>query len=178
MFFLSTTHYTVPARRNPQQCFNRVALRVQWCRRPGSLVVSGQGTASGDHAKLSEATNNIPISLGDQIVGCLRLENSRVVERALFLFKNESFISMLAENSQTFFLSLLSALLRGGEPFWNPTVTKASKGGALACLIAVVAFIDKKKKNMTHVYESGRPFFWVRGCSNALKASHARLLLT
>lgn len=31
---------------------------------------------------------------------------------------------MLAKNKDTTFVPLLSALLRGGEPFWNPTVNK------------------------------------------------------
>lgn len=44
-------------------------------------------------------------------------------------------MSMLAESSQTFFLPLLSALLRGGEPFWNPTVTKASEARADRLLV-------------------------------------------
>lgn len=33
---------------------------------------------------------------------------------------------MLASSKQTIFVPLLSALLRGGEPFWNPTVNKVS----------------------------------------------------
>lgn len=67
----------------------------------------------------------------DQILGCLRVDNSRVVERALFLFKDDTFLNMLTGNSHTIYLPLLSALLRGGEPFWNPTVTKASKAAQI-----------------------------------------------
>lgn len=61
-----------------------------------------------------------------QILECLRVDNSRVVERALFLFKDESFMEILGRWSEAVMEPLLSALLRGGEPFWNPTVTKAS----------------------------------------------------
>ncbi|CAM9591525.1 unnamed protein product [Scytosiphon promiscuus] len=63
-----------------------------------------------------------------KIIDCLRVENSRVVERALYLFKDEGFLEMLATSNKTTFTPLLSALLRGGEPFWNPTVNKASCG--------------------------------------------------
>lgn len=68
-----------------------------------------------------------PTVFGDQIIECLRVENSRVVERALFLFKDERFLDMMATNKHKTFVPLLSALLRGGEPFWNPTVNKVSK---------------------------------------------------
>ncbi|CAM9298383.1 unnamed protein product, partial [Hapterophycus canaliculatus] len=61
-----------------------------------------------------------------KILDCLQVENSRVVERALFLFKEEHFLEMLVMSKSTTFAPLLSALLRGGEPFWNPTVNKAS----------------------------------------------------
>lgn len=54
------------------------------------------------------------------------MDNSRVVERALFLFKDESFMELLGRRSHAVMKPLLAALLRGGEPFWNPTVTKAS----------------------------------------------------
>lgn len=64
--------------------------------------------------------------VAEQVLGCLRVENSRVVERTLYLFKDEHLLDVLAANSNTTFLPLLSALLRGGEPFWNPTVNKAS----------------------------------------------------
>lgn len=54
------------------------------------------------------------------------MENSRVVERALFIFKDDSFLDMLTASKHTTFLPLISALVRGGEPFWNPTVNKVS----------------------------------------------------
>ncbi len=62
--------------------------------------------------------------LGDQVLECLQVDNSRVVERALFLFKDDGFLDMLAASKHTSFPPLVSALVRGGEPFWNPTVNK------------------------------------------------------
>ena len=59
-----------------------------------------------------------------QVVECLRVDNSRVVERALFFFKDEAFMDMMTKNSRSFYVPLVSALIRGGEPFWNPTVNK------------------------------------------------------
>ncbi|CAM9104545.1 unnamed protein product [Discosporangium mesarthrocarpum] len=59
-----------------------------------------------------------------KICGSLRLENSRVVERALFLFQDEHFLDLVKDQSKSMMLPLVSALLRGGQPFWNPTVTK------------------------------------------------------
>ncbi|CAB1107395.1 unnamed protein product [Ectocarpus sp. CCAP 1310/34] len=73
-----------------------------------------------------EASSAVLEIIMPKILACLRVENSRVVERALYLFKDEHLLDVLAANTSTTFLPLLSALLRGGEPFWNPTVNKAS----------------------------------------------------
>ncbi|CAM9107864.1 unnamed protein product [Ectocarpus fasciculatus] len=74
-----------------------------------------------------EASSAVLNVIMPKILGCLRVENSRVVERALYLFKDEHLLDVLAANTSTTFLPLLSALLRGGEPFWNPTVNKATR---------------------------------------------------
>lgn len=68
-----------------------------------------------------------PSSDGGQILGCLRVDHTQVVQRTLFLFKNDKFMDMLTGRSHSIFPPLLSALLRGGERSWNPTVNKASK---------------------------------------------------
>ncbi|CAM9294617.1 unnamed protein product, partial [Sphacelaria rigidula] len=61
-----------------------------------------------------------------KILECLRVDNSRVVERALFLFKDDDFMELLGRQTGQVMEPLVSALLRGGEPCWNPTVTKAA----------------------------------------------------
>ncbi|CAM9303063.1 unnamed protein product [Choristocarpus tenellus] len=61
-----------------------------------------------------------------KIAGCLRLENSRVVERALFLFQEEHFLQLVKGQDNNVMCLLVASLLRDGQPFWNPTVTKAS----------------------------------------------------
>ena len=59
-------------------------------------------------------------------MGCIRADHIQVVQRTLFLFKNDKFVDMLAGRSHSIFPPLLSALLRDGERSWNPTVNKAS----------------------------------------------------
>lgn len=53
------------------------------------------------------------------------MDHSRIVERALFIFKDEIFMEKLGSHAVDAMEPLVSALLRGGEQNWNSTVTKA-----------------------------------------------------
>jgi Protein phosphatase 2A regulatory B subunit (B56 family) len=59
-----------------------------------------------------------------KLVHCLSLENSRVVERALFMWKDEAFLALVQGQTARIVQPVMTALLRGGESFWNPTVNK------------------------------------------------------
>ncbi|KAG5176227.1 3-phosphoinositide-dependent protein kinase Serine/threonine protein phosphatase 2A, regulato [Tribonema minus] len=59
-----------------------------------------------------------------RLTHCLALENSRVVERALFMWRDDAFRALLAPHARVAAAPLLAALLRGGATFWNPTVNK------------------------------------------------------
>jgi serine/threonine protein kinase len=59
-----------------------------------------------------------------KLVHCLSLENSRVVERALFMWKDEAFLALVRGQTARIVQPVMTALLRGGESFWNPTVNK------------------------------------------------------
>lgn len=50
-----------------------------------------------------------------RLVRCLSVENSRVVERALFMWKDEAFLKLAAAHAQALTLPVMAALLRGGE---------------------------------------------------------------
>ncbi|CAN0122661.1 unnamed protein product, partial [Phaeothamnion confervicola] len=54
----------------------------------------------------------------------MSVDNSRVVEKALFLWKSEHFRALVRPQTGHLMRPLMAALLRGGQPFWNPTVNK------------------------------------------------------
>jgi serine/threonine protein kinase len=59
-----------------------------------------------------------------KLVRCLSVENSRVVEKALFMWQDEHFVGLLRSSSAAVMEPVVKALLRGGKLFWNPTVNK------------------------------------------------------
>ncbi len=59
-----------------------------------------------------------------QVVNCLSTENSRLVERALYMWQDDSFLGLLENQVKTVMKPIIFTLYRGGKLFWNPTVNK------------------------------------------------------
>ncbi|CAM9295028.1 unnamed protein product [Chrysoparadoxa australica] len=59
-----------------------------------------------------------------RLLECMSLENSRVVEKTLMLWRNPHFLQLIKSQSKAITKPALKVLLRGGKPYWNPTVNK------------------------------------------------------
>ncbi len=59
-----------------------------------------------------------------QVANCLSTENSRIVERALFMWQDDHFLGLIEEQIKAVMKPIISVLYRDGKPFWNPTVNK------------------------------------------------------
>lgn len=90
---------------------------------PKEVLLLHEVEALLQHASSEDFGALIP-SLLPHLLRCLSVENSRVVERALFMWKNVKFRTLVASHTQRLMQPLMEALLRGGTPFWNPTVNK------------------------------------------------------
>ncbi len=59
-----------------------------------------------------------------RVLKCLSTENSRLVERSLYMWKDNSFLALLESQIKVVMKPIVSTLYRGGKRFWNPTVNK------------------------------------------------------
>lgn len=65
-------------------------------------------------------------ALFSRITRCIAHDNSVPIERVLQLWKNQHFNELCSHYSRNIIHRCLRPLLRGGKPFWNPTVNKVT----------------------------------------------------
>ncbi len=76
------------------------------------------------HYVHADAFGSLVPDIVSRVTKCLSTENSRLVEKALYLWKDESFLGLLESQVKTVMKPIVSTLYRGGKLFWNPTVNK------------------------------------------------------
>ena len=59
-----------------------------------------------------------------RVCECVRSDNWRLIEKALHLWSDEHFVALVGTQLALMLEPLLGALLRGGQPHWNPTVNR------------------------------------------------------
>ncbi len=76
------------------------------------------------HYVNADAFESLVLDIVLRVTKCLATKNSRLVERALYLWKDESFLGLLESQVKTVMKPIVSTLYREGKLFWNPTVNK------------------------------------------------------